>query len=113
MKIDLGDILGTTAAVVGKRFLSLAVIAGTCLAPSFVVGLLVAVLGASAEHMNPEQIEQLASNPGVLGGVVGGGVAVVVLSIILSFVCQAAMLHTPSSTWREGARASARPCALR
>jgi hypothetical protein len=92
--LDLGDVLGTTAKVVGKRFINLLVIAAICLAPSFVVGVLVALLGAGAQHMEPEQMEQLASNPGVLGGVVGGGLIVVVLSIVLGFVSQGAMLHT-------------------
>jgi len=92
--LDLGDVLGTTAKIVGRRFVNLLVIAAICLAPSFFVGLLVGLLGAGARHIDPHQMEQLASNPGVMGGLAGGGVIVVVLSVVLSFVSQGAMLHT-------------------
>jgi len=92
--LDLGDVLGTTARVVGKRFVSLLVIAAVCLAPSFVVGVVLALVGAGAQRMDPEQMQRLAGNPGVLGGLVGGAVIVGVLSIVLNFVSQGAMLYT-------------------
>jgi hypothetical protein len=85
--LDVGDVLSTSARVIGQRFVPLAIIVVICMSPAMVLQLgLMLMPAAGTEKLATEQT-------GVLASVLGVGAAVGVLQFVLTYVSQGAVMY--------------------